>query len=369
MASTKTEMGLLKMLPTPPKNKTGYPWDQEMSVSAYNENEEWPKISIVTPSFNQGGYIEETIRSVLLQNYPNLEYIIIDGGSTDQTVEIIKKYEPWISYWVSEKDNGQTDAINKGLVKCSGEIFNWINSDDYYQKDCFKLLAENFKQEDVWVVSGFYRFFNDAGVTQDREIGPEEFDTLTEKICLSRNHQPSTFFRLDKLRQLGELNEKLNYVMDQDIWIRYLLRFGDEHIKNIHQVLTNFRIHPDSKTDQFYELFSLELYSIFFGIAKKLSLTQQAELLNQYKEGKIEEAMYDFDLSKEEGEEARKAINFQMLWNAKKLDSLNTNRELLGKFLKAVDKNSLNKKHKKLFDKLRFKYLVRPIHNILMGRN
>lgn len=90
----------------------------------------WPKISIVTPSFNQGQYIEETIRSILLQGYPNLEYIVIDGGSTDGAVDVIRKYEKWLTYWVSEPDKGQADAINKGLERCTGEIFNWINSDD-----------------------------------------------------------------------------------------------------------------------------------------------------------------------------------------------------------------------------------------------
>ena len=91
------------------------------------DGSDWPRISIVTPSYNQGQYIEETIRSILLQGYPNLEYIIIDAGSTDQTVEIIKKYEMFLSYWVSESDNGQAHAINKGLSLCTGEIFNWIN--------------------------------------------------------------------------------------------------------------------------------------------------------------------------------------------------------------------------------------------------
>src|SRR5882762_4423248 len=122
----------LKQLPEPPKGKTGWPWtEQSPRVPAtMPEGRLWPGISIVTPSFNQGQFIEETIRSVLLQGYPNLEYFVIDAGSADLTLEIIKKYEPWITYWVSEPDNGQVDAIKKGLRLSSGEWFNWINSDD-----------------------------------------------------------------------------------------------------------------------------------------------------------------------------------------------------------------------------------------------
>ena len=100
----------------------------------------YPRISIVTPSYNQGQFIEQTIRSVLLQNYPNLEYIIIDGGSTDNTVETIEKYEQYITYWVSEPDRGQSHAINKGFARCTGEIMAWLNSDDLYLPSALKSL-------------------------------------------------------------------------------------------------------------------------------------------------------------------------------------------------------------------------------------
>src|SRR5690606_10615120 len=103
-----------------------------------------PKISIVTPSYNQGQFIEETILSIISQNYPNLEYIIIDGGSTDNTVDIIKKYENHLKYWVSEADKGQADAINKGLQHCTGDIFNWINSDDYLESNSLFTIANAY---------------------------------------------------------------------------------------------------------------------------------------------------------------------------------------------------------------------------------
>src|SRR5436190_18724174 len=121
----------LSEIPPPPPGKTGWPWNEETPPpEIMPDDRALPRVSIITPSFNQGRFIEETIRSVLLQGYPNLEYIIIDGGSTDDSLEIIRKYDPWITLWVSEKDRGQSHAINKGLSKATGEILCWLNSDD-----------------------------------------------------------------------------------------------------------------------------------------------------------------------------------------------------------------------------------------------
>src|SRR5471032_696184 len=112
----------------------------------------FPSISIVTPSYNQGQYLDETIRSVLDQKYPNLQYIIIDGGSTDNSVEVIKKYEKHLSYWVSEKDKGQTDALNKGVAKCTGEIFGYINSDDLLLPKSLERVATTWNEGHTWQV-------------------------------------------------------------------------------------------------------------------------------------------------------------------------------------------------------------------------
>ena len=110
-----------------------------------NRDLAWPRISIVTPSFNQGRFLERTILSVLNQNYPNLEYIVMDGGSTDESVEIIKKYENYLAYWISEKDNGQSDAIKKGFQKSTGEILAWLNSDDIYLSGALRGVAGFFR--------------------------------------------------------------------------------------------------------------------------------------------------------------------------------------------------------------------------------
>jgi len=136
-------------LPPPPPGKRGWPWT-EASVELPDpmpDGQEWPRVSIVTPSYQQGPFIEETIRSVLLQGYPNLEYIVIDGGSTDETVAILRKYEKWIAYWVSEADKGQSEAINKGFAKASGDLFGWLNSDDVYERCAIPIIAKYFTQD------------------------------------------------------------------------------------------------------------------------------------------------------------------------------------------------------------------------------
>jgi glycosyltransferase involved in cell wall biosynthesis len=133
----------LEQLPSPPHGKLGWPWNEETPPLPQSINgQPWPRISIVTPSFNQGQFLEETIRSILLQGYPNLEYVIMDGGSTDDSVEIIRKYQEHLSFWVSEKDAGQSDAINKGFARCSGELLNWINSDDVLMLGALRAVAE-----------------------------------------------------------------------------------------------------------------------------------------------------------------------------------------------------------------------------------
>ena len=209
---------------------------------------EWPRISIVTPSFNQGKYIEETIRSVLLQNYPNLEYIIIDGGSTDETIAIIKKYEPWISYWVSEPDKGQSHAINKGISKCTGEIFNWLNSDDWYEPGCLHSVASAFMfHSSTYVVSGYENHIQvDGSVIFN--TGSFITENLESTIEFCEIAQPSSFFKLSAIQNIGGVSEDLHYIMDGEMWLKLLLLYGQDGFSKIDKVLVNFRLHEASKT-------------------------------------------------------------------------------------------------------------------------
>ena len=161
-------------------NKTGWPWSLEDSIDTNDPSIdlEYPKITVLTPNYNYGHYLEETIRSVLLQGYPNLEYIIIDGGSTDNSTEIIKKYEPWLTYWVSEPDRGQTHAINKGLEKATGEIFNWINSDDILMPGALFAIAQGMQDSDAFV--GVVNNFDESG--REVKVFPQNI-TSTGLFC------------------------------------------------------------------------------------------------------------------------------------------------------------------------------------------
>lgn len=206
----------------------------------------YPKISIVTPSFNQGQFIEETILSVLNQNYPNLEYIIIDGGSTDNSVDIIKKYEKYLTYWVSEKDSGQSEAINKGINKVTGEIFNWLNSDDYLEPGALHLIAEIFKSHSADVVCGKANHFGE-GVNYVSEASTY-FDQKNNIALVPRINQPATFFKTNVIRELGPLDNQLHYCMDLEWWMKYLVLYKHDHITFTTKSLVNFREHNTSKT-------------------------------------------------------------------------------------------------------------------------
>ncbi len=139
---------LLATLPTPPPGRTGWPWTEQTDPAVYREppaGGAWPAITIVCPSFRQGQYIEETIRSVLLQNYPRLEFMILDGGSDDATPAILQRYAPWLTFQESTPDRGQAHALNKGFTRATGALFGWINSDDYFLAGAFAAVAGAYR--------------------------------------------------------------------------------------------------------------------------------------------------------------------------------------------------------------------------------
>ena len=184
-------------LPSPPPGRSGWPWDEATEALPANgpDGKPWPKISIITPSYNQAQYIEETIRSVLLQGYPDFEYFIIDGGSNDGTVDIIRKYEPWLSGWVSEKDSGQSEAINKGFSRCDGEIFTWMCSDDVVTKGAFKTVASLFLTKpgtDVVAGACFCQYDDEPEKNIVRKVDWKGWELTPYSAAI---WQPSCYFR------------------------------------------------------------------------------------------------------------------------------------------------------------------------------
>lgn len=216
-----------------------------------------PKISIVTPSFNQGKYIEETIHSVINQNYENLEYIVIDGGSSDSTLDIIKKHENRLSYWVSEADNGQYDAINKGFGKSSGEIMAWINSDDKYTPWALSVVAEIFSTfpEIDWLTTAHALLWDQNGrAVSCRHRNGYNRHAFFKGAYLERTNrynrgfiqQESTFWRRSLWEKVGsQIDANLRMAGDFELWSKF---FQHSELHVVNTPLAGFRLHGDQKT-------------------------------------------------------------------------------------------------------------------------
>jgi len=204
-----------------------------------------PLVSIVTPSFNQARYLDATIQSVLSQDYPHIEYMIVDGGSNDGTVDVIKKYQSKLAWWVSEKDKGQTDAINKGFARANGEILAWLNSDDTYEPGAVSAAVRYLQEHpQVGMVYADCNFINETG----RVIG--KFGSAQTSYRLLRqgySHIPqqTMFFRADLWKQVGPLDPSFYFAMDYDLWTRIAAR---SEIRYVPQTLANFRLHTSGKT-------------------------------------------------------------------------------------------------------------------------
>ncbi|HEY5587484.1 MAG TPA: glycosyltransferase family 2 protein [Candidatus Paceibacterota bacterium] len=208
----------------------------------------FPKISIITPSFNQGKYIEETILSVINQDYLNIEYLVIDGGSTDNTVDIIKKYENNITYWVSEKDSGQSEAINKGFKKATGDIVCWINSDDILMPDALKTVSEYFvMNQDIDFLNGYtLRIDKSSKILFNHFIlQPKKWYAKHGVYYVS---QQAMFWRTKVFDEIGYLDETFHARMDQEFLVRLLL--NNYKIGFVNSILGAIRIHEDTKTSQ-----------------------------------------------------------------------------------------------------------------------
>src|SRR5262245_16828402 len=239
----------LNELPPPPSGKTGWPWTEESHrlPDQMPDGRPWPLTSVVTPSLNQGKFIEETIRSVLLQGYPELEYIIIDGGSTDGSVEVIKKYEPWLTYWVSEPDRGQSHAINKGWQRACGEILAWLNSDDTYNPGALRCAVEALRDNPAvgMVYSDMNYIDASSKIIYRLRSQPYEFHKLLLDNYVT---QSTAFVRREVLDAVGFLDESFNLIMDHELWLRVGRTNAVAYLPGA--VLANLRIYPETKSNR-----------------------------------------------------------------------------------------------------------------------
>lgn len=207
----------------------------------------WPRVSIVTPSYNQGQFLEETIRSVLLQGYPDLEYVVIDGGSTDGSIEVIHKYSRWLACWLSERDHGQAHAINKGFARVTGELVAWINSDDFYLPSAlFGVVGRHAEEPTALILGNVENFREETGeVTLIRQsnVSPRTLLLLETERCTW--HQPGVFVPRSALDPVGPLDEGLQYSFDYD-WLCRLTQRAP--VTYLDRVVARFRVHASAKS-------------------------------------------------------------------------------------------------------------------------
>ena len=200
-------------------------------------------VSIITPSYNQAPFLEKTIQSVLEQDYPHIEYIVVDGGSTDNSAEIIQKYADYLAYWISEKDSGQAEAINKGFARANGEIVAWLNSDDYYMSNSISMVVRCFEQNpDIVMIYGDMLAVDGEGQTIN--VLKYKQLSLEDLLCFQILGQPSVFFRRSALEKTGLLDPSFHFMLDHHLWIR-LAQQG--RVLHVPQVWSAARYHPQAK--------------------------------------------------------------------------------------------------------------------------
>ncbi|WP_445370629.1 glycosyltransferase family 2 protein [Methylomonas sp. HW2-6] len=243
-----------------------------------------PRITIVTPTFNQGKFIEKTIQSVISQDYHNLEFIIIDGGSTDNTIEVIKKYEHYLAYWVSEPDRGQSHAINKGMAKATGDILTWLNSDDWYLPGTLEYFSKTFQNNpEIGMVVGSGRIVDLSG-NEIYYIEPNptiDLNSLYSWMNGGNFLQPSSAFSRAAWEQVGPIDESIHIAMDLDLW----LRMAENGIKFIStdSLLSEALSHPNAKTTAFEKLMLLDCAMVIIQHGGKKQVEKQlTDIINKY---------------------------------------------------------------------------------------
>ncbi len=222
-----------------------------------------PLVSIITPSYNQGRFLEATIQSVISQTYPNLEYILIDGGSTDESGQIIEKYSKYLTHWESRPDRGQAHAINKGLAKAKGDILGWLNADDLLLPSTVEIVVNSFLENpSIDVIYGHLDRIDEDGNLISTPVLPKDRVVFSIEYIIGECvvNQPGSFWRREYLEKAGFLDETLRYGLDYEYWIR--LALTGAQFKRLSQTVARFRVSERSKTGGETEKMALEQLKI-----------------------------------------------------------------------------------------------------------
>ena len=249
-------------LPAPAAELQGWPWTQAPAPlpAAMPGGRPWPRISVITPSLNQREFLERTMRSVLLQGYPRLEYIVIDGGSTDGSRELIERYAAHLTDWVCEPDEGYVHAINKGFRRATGEIMCWLSSDDFYLPGTLRVAAEHLDAVTghVAIVGHVLKVYADGRPSEKLAGRYGGLKRLLKFWLGYEMHQPSIFWRREVYEATGPLDEGRDLTADFDYWVRIARRFT---FKNVDEILSCATYHPAAKTGDGYRRYYEELRS------------------------------------------------------------------------------------------------------------
>lgn len=237
-----------------------------------------PRITLITPSYQQAPYLEECLLSVHSQDYPELEHMVVDGGSTDGSVAVIERHAKQLTWWCSERDRGQSHALNKGLERATGEIFGWINSDDLLLPGALERVGKAFASDPGLVVLTATRRLRHPDGTEVPMAMDDAGDP--ERLFIApRINQQCTFIRMDAVKEAGGLDEALHCVMDYELWLQVLLRRGTDGVRVEPWELAIFRAHATSKTSTMRQAFLDEQASVLHGLAMAAGLERYAEVL------------------------------------------------------------------------------------------
>lgn len=284
---------LLKELPDPPDGKAGWPWAEESHQlpDSMPNGREWPKISMVTPSYNQVKFVEETIRAVLLQGYPNLEYIISEDCSTDNSLEVIRKYEKWVNILIANENGGMSRAINRGFEVAEGDIITWIATDDVYSPEAFRKIAEQWHEiKSYGAVVGAFQFMDEESHIETkvnrpilRDNGPID---LSLELSGWRLHQVATFYLKDALDNVGKyVREDLRHNMDREL----IYRIAQRHkVYCLDDTLAYFRRHQKSKSGSVSNIITM---------AKEYAEIQNLFMTDNGRENAIRKEIYRFRIA------------------------------------------------------------------------